>query len=356
MTAPDGLKQQAMTSVVGPRPRKKLLKRALADHSQLLRRTVQILFLVLNLWIGVQFYLWVRYCESGGRTWFAERPAGVEGWLPLASLMNLKALAAGGGISRIHPAGTFLLMAFLAMSILFRRSFCSWVCPVGTVSEFLWKLGRKLFRRNFRLPRKADIALRGVKYLLLAFFLFAVATMPVLAIRQFLDSPYGVIDDVKMLNFFREVGLTGIVVLTVLVAGSIAVQNFWCRYFCPYGALMGLVSMLSPLRIRRNAELCIDCEKCAKRCPAALPVDRLATIQSAECAGCLQCVAACPAEGALFLSAPLRKRVPAWAVAAGIAILFLGAYSYARWTGHWTTDLPRQVYFNLVPHADDFDH
>ncbi len=353
-----------MTSAVAPKPRKKLLKRALADHSQLLRRTVQALFLSLNLWIGVQFYIWVRYYESGGRTWFADRPAGVEGWLPLASLMNLKVLALGGGISRIHPAGTFLLIAFLAMSLLFRKSFCGWICPVGTISEYLSKPGRKLFRRNSslrpaftgRLPRAADIALRSVKYILLAFFLFAVATMPVLAIRQFLDSPYGVIDDVKMLNFFREIGLTGVIVLTVLVAGSVAVQNFWCRYFCPYGALMGLVSMFSPLRIRRNADLCIDCAKCAKACPAALPVDRLVTIKSAECLGCLECVSACPAEGALFLSAPRHKRFPAWALATGVAILFISTYSYARWTGHWTTDLPNRVYFNLVPRADQFEH
>src|ERR1035437_8790231 len=41
-------------------------------------------------------------------------------------------------------------------------------------------------------------------------------------------------------------------------------QNFWCRYLCPYGALMGLVSLASPLRIRRETSLCIDCGKCAK--------------------------------------------------------------------------------------------
>lgn len=337
-------------------PRKKLLKRALPENSQVLRRWVQAFFLALNAWIAVQFYLFVRYYETGGRSWFAARPSGVEGWLPLASLMNLKVLIAGGGISKIHPAGTFLLIAFLSASFLFRRSFCGWICPVGTVSEYLGKLGRKLFRHNFRLPRAADFSLRGVKYILLAFFLFAVATMPVAAIHEFLDSPYGAVDDVKMLNFFREIGVVGVIALTVLAAGSVAVQNFWCRYFCPYGALMGLLSTIGPLRIRRDKDVCIDCAKCAKACPAGLPVDRLITIRSAECMGCLHCVAACPAEGGLFLSAPRRTRVPAWTVAAGIAILFLGAYSFARWSGHWTTDLPGSVYFNLVPRADEFGH
>ncbi len=187
-------------------------------------------------------------------------------------------------------------------------------------------------------------------------FVWVVASMSVAAIQEFLESPYGMVDDVKMLNLFRDLAVPGATILAVLVLGSIVVQNFWCRYFCPYGALMGLVSMASPLRIRRDAGLCIDCAKCAKACPSALPVDRLITIRSAECIGCMQCVAACPAEGALFLSTPRRKRVPPWAIAAGVAALFLGVYAYGLWSGHWNTDLTDSEYFQLVPHANEFEH
>jgi polyferredoxin len=344
------------TAPVSAAPRKKLGKRALPERSQTLRRTLQFGFLLLNLWIGVQFYLFVRYYETGGESMRVGRPAGVEGWLPIASLMNLKALILTGRLPTIHPAGTLLLIAFMAGSWIFRKSFCGWLCPIGTVSEYLWRLGRKLFRRNFRLPRAVDISLRGIKYMLMGLFVYVVATMSVAAIRQFLDSPYGMVDDVKMLNLFRNLTVTGWSVMAVLVAGSMLVQNFWCRYFCPYGALMGLVSLASPLRIRRDAELCIDCTKCAKACPSALPVDRLITIQSAECLGCMQCVASCPAEGALFLSTPRRKRVPAWKVAAGIAALFLGAYLFGVWSGQWDTHLTDRVYFQLVPHANEFSH
>src|SRR5262249_32451549 len=164
---------------------------------------VQLLFLALNVWIGVEFYLFVRYYETGGRSTFAARPPGVEGWLPIASLMNLKVLLLTGRMPAIHAAGMFLLVAFLAMSWLLRKSFCGWLCPVGTVSEYLWRLGRETFGRNFRLPRYVDIALRGLKYVLLGLFLYAVISMPVAAIRAFLKGPYGLIDDVKMLNFFR---------------------------------------------------------------------------------------------------------------------------------------------------------
>ena len=335
--------------------RKKLLRRLSPDRSQPLRRAFQGVFLALNLWVGVQFYLFVRYYETGGRTVYAPRPPGVEGWLPIASLMNLKVWLLTGDLPRLHPAGLFLFIAFLAASWIFRKSLCSWLCPAGTVSEYLWRLGRHTFGRNFRLPRWLDLALRSLKYVLLGLFLYAVGSMSVPAIRAFLEGPYGIIDDVKMLNFFRFLGVAGAAVVGIIVIASVFVQNFWCRYLCPYGALMGLASMASPVRIRREAALCIDCARCARECPSALPVDRLVTIRSAECTGCLECVAACPAEGALVMAAG-RRKVPAWVMAAGIAALFLGICGYAQWSGHWHTDLPSRIYFELIPNAGEYGH
>jgi polyferredoxin len=327
-----------------------------ADRSQLIRRTFQFLFLLLNVWIGVEFYLFVRYYESGGETHWAARPAGVEGWLPIASLMNLKSLLVTGKVPATHAAGMFLLIAFLAVSWTFRKSFCSWLCPVGTLSEWLWRLGRDTFGRNWALPRWLDVPLRSLKYILMGLFLYAVLSMPVLGIRQFLDSPYGFVADVKMMNFFRHMTIATAVTLGILVVLSVFVQNFWCRYLCPYGALMGLTALGSPLRIRREAGPCIDCGKCAKACPSQLKVDQLINIRSAECTGCLECVAVCPAEGALFLAAPARRRVPVWAMAAGIAVIFCGLVGYARRAGYWETNVPSSVYFEYVPHASEFNH
>src|SRR6516165_9220307 len=87
--------------------RKKLLKRAGPDHSQHLRRSFQFLFLALNFWIGADFYRFVRFYETGGRTAAVSRPPSVEGWLPIASLMNLKIWLATGALPRLHPAGMF---------------------------------------------------------------------------------------------------------------------------------------------------------------------------------------------------------------------------------------------------------
>ena len=336
--------------------RKKLLRRATPDRSQALRHGFQFAFLALNVWIAAEFYLFVRFYETGGRTIFANRPPGVEGWLPIASLMNLKVWLLTGQLPALHPAGMFLLIAFLAVSWIFRKSFCGWLCPIGTISEYLWRLGWQTFGRNFRLPRWLDIALRSLKYILMGLFLYAVGYMSVPAIRAFLEGPYGIVDDVKMLNFFRLLGVTGAIVIAILVIASVFVQNFWCRYLCPYGAMMGLASLASPLAIRRNPSLCIDCSKCAKACPSQLPVDQLIRISSAECTACLQCVAECPAEGALLMAAPRRQPVPLWTIAAGIALLFLGLTTAARLTGHWQTTIPSQIYFRLIPHANEFTH
>jgi polyferredoxin len=346
-----------------PKPKKKLVRRTDRDYSQVTRRSFQAAFLLLNLYLGTQFYFWVRQFEPGGSATSVARPAGVEGWLPIAALMNLKYLLLTGHVPTLHPAGLFLLISFLAMSFLFRKAFCSWLCPVGTISEYLWQLGRKIFRRNFHLQVWIDAFLRGLKYLLLGFFVWAVSSMAVDELAAFMNSPYGVIADVKMLNFFRHMGETGAIVLGGLVVASLFIQNFWCRYLCPYGALLGITSLFSPARIRRNAETCIDCAKCAKVCPSNLPVDRLVTIKSAECTGCLECVAVCPAKDTLSLSfpaiprlTPAAPRISTWAMAAGIAVLFFGIVGFAKTSGYWDSHVSNATYQQLVPHADEARH
>ncbi|HEY3624663.1 MAG TPA: 4Fe-4S binding protein [Terracidiphilus sp.] len=350
-----------------PKPPKKLLRRLRRDRSQAVRHIVQWAFVALNLWLGVELFLWARYFELGGSGIFVERPAGAEGWLPIAGLMNFKYFISTGEVPAIHPAAMFLFIAFVLMSLLFKKAFCSWLCPVGTLSENLHKLGKKIFHRNLRLPRWADIALRGLKYLLLAFFVFVIGGMSTQVLLGFMNTPYGLIADVKMLNFFRGMGLTAAIVIGVLIVLSMLVQNFWCRYVCPYGALLGLASLLSPVKIRRDSETCIDCAKCAHVCPASLPVDKLVQIRSAECSACMICISACPAENALQFALPPRQTtVPAqrWyrrtlgplTVTAALAYIFLGLVLWAHITNHWNTDVPREVYMHLVPKANSVSH
>jgi len=360
---------EASSTNNAPAKRKKtLVRRVLPDRSQHVRRAVQFAFLLLNAVIGAQFILWVRYFESTGTTRYFERPAGVDGWLPIAGLMNLRYFAVTRQIPPIHPSAMILLCVFLLSSVLVKKAFCSWLCPVGTVSEYLWKLGRKLIRRSLVVPKWLDIPLRGLKYALLAFFVYIVFTMSAMDLGSFLASPFGIVADVKMLNFFRYMGIVGVVVVALLIALSVYIQNFWCRFLCPYGALMGIVSALSPVKIRRDAEACIDCGKCNKACSSQLPVDRLVEIRSVECTGCMECIAVCPAENALQMALVPRKTeataVGRWQgrvlkprmIAVVLAIVFLGLIGAARITGHWQTNISRDIYMQLVPNAENFDH
>jgi NAD-dependent dihydropyrimidine dehydrogenase PreA subunit len=122
--------------------------------------------------------------------------------------------------------------------------------------------------------------------------------------------------------------------------------------------------VLSPVKIRRDAQACIDCGKCSRACPSQLKVDSLVQIRSVECTACMACVAACPVENALQLALPPRRAAERWrgrvvrprAVAAVLAAIFFGVVLLARMSGHWQTVVPRAVYMQLVPHADEVSH
>jgi polyferredoxin len=127
----DGGEPGTLVRIAPPRE-KKAFVRAPPERSQRWRLGFQLAFLALNVAIGVQFWIFVRAFETGAPA-TVERPPGVEGWLPIAALMNLKATVLTGELPSRFPAGMVLLVAFLAITLLFRKAFCSWLCPVGTL-------------------------------------------------------------------------------------------------------------------------------------------------------------------------------------------------------------------------------
>lgn len=329
------------------------------------RHTVQAVFVLINIYICVTFYFWVRFYETGGVTLYMQRPAGIEGWLPIAGLMNLKYFLETWQIPPIHAASMLLLLAFLAMGLLLKKAFCSWLCPVGTLSEALASVGKRITGRHFSPPRWLDIILRSLKYLLLGFFLYLIVPMPVREIQGFLMSPYGLIADVKMLNFFRNIGEITLISVIALTIGSLFIQNLWCRYLCPYGALLGLFSLLSPFKVRRNVDSCIDCGKCAKACPSRIPVDRLIQVRTVECTACMSCVESCPAKDTLVFSVTRPKGQPGSTRSFGLSgmgitllltLILGGTIGYAKLAGHWDTPLPEQYYQRLIPDSQMLGH
>ena len=308
------------------------------------RWAVQGAYLAFLAAVGVEFGLFYR-AAVGGDPGAASRPPAVEAFLPISALVGLKRLALTGSWDEVHPAGLTILLAALASALIARKAFCAWVCPVGTLSRVLEATGRKLlWRRGWpRVPRPLDYALMSLKYLLLCFFLWAVLwAMPLGAVEAFLRSPYNIAADAKMLLFFEDLSLAAAVVLGSLVVLSLVVRNFWCRYLCPYGALLGLASWFSPLRIVRDAPNCNDCQACSRVCPVEIPVASRDSVTNPECTGCMSCVAACTAPDVLTVSRR-KKGVTPWAVpAAGVATL-LAFWIAARATGHWVSLVPPEV-------------
>ena len=263
------------------------------------RILVQSGFALTCLLLGVQFARFVAAARAGAQV-LPARPPGVEGFLPIGGLLGVFDWVYQGTLNAVHPAATVLLLVFVALALLARKSFCSWVCPVGFLSDLLARVGRFFFGRTFRIWRWLDVPLRGLKYLLLGFFAWAIVRMPPMAVRGFIESPYYRLSDVRDGPVLRRaLRRRRRACSPLLLAASILWQGFWCRYLCPYGALLGLVSWLSPMKIRRDPVSCIDCKLCDKACGARLPVSRKTAITSPECTGCLDCVAACPVQDAL---------------------------------------------------------
>lgn len=321
------------------------------ERSQGIRRAVQAAFLLLCVWIGVDFALFMRWASAGGATYVAH-PAGAEGFLPISALLSLKFWMVAGRIHGLHPAGLFIFLAILGIGLLLRKGFCSWLCPVGSLSELLWTLGRKLLGRNLAPPRWLDYPLRAVKYLLLGLFLWAVGRMDGAMLEGFLDSPFNALADVKLYLFFVHISGFALGVVLVLAGLSMLVQNFWCRYLCPYGALLGALSLASPLRITRTQAGCIDCGRCTQACPSRIQVHKAGRVGGDECTACYRCVAACPVKDTLGMRAPVGGAIPAWGFGLVVVGLFVAVTGLAMVTGHWHSRLGPREYLQLIPAAN----
>lgn len=323
-----------------------------------IRNTVQVSFALFLLYLGWRFWLFVRYFETSGATPLVSRPAGVEGFLPISALMAFRYWVTTGVFDPIHPAGLAIFLAIVLTAFLYKKAFCSWLCPIGTLSEGLARLGERLLGGQLSLPRWLDLPLMGLKYLVLGSFIKVIYwDMPVTAVGAFLNSPYNMVADVKMLRFFLDLSPTAVVVLLLLVLLSFLVRHFWCRYLCPYGAMLGLVSLVSPFKVTRQEAFCTGCGRCDRVCPGNIRVSAARRVSSVECSACLNCLHHCPRQGALALQEPFARLALPPLV---FPLLFTGTFFFllavARLTGNWATVLSPADYMYLIPRAAFFGH
>jgi polyferredoxin len=335
------------------------IRKRFAEDSQFQRSTVQFAFVLLCLWIGVEFAMFMQWGTSGGTEAFVQRPPGVEGFLPISALISLNYWLHTGIINNVHPSGLIILLAILGVSIVLKKAFCSWLCPVGTLSESLWMLGKKIFGRTWDLPRWLDYPLRSLKYLLMGFFVYSILQMDAESLKGFIYSPYNKMADVKMYLFFAEITSFALWTLIILALLSVVIKNFWCRFLCPYGALLGIAGWLSPLKITRTKETCVDCELCTKACPSRITVHKATRVWSDECTSCMACVAVCPVQNTLELRmAKKAPAVPTRIYGVLVAGVFVAIVGMAMVGGFWQNGISQEEYrkrFNTL-NAPVYNH
>lgn len=286
-----------------------------------------------------------------------------EAYCPFGGLQALGSYLLSQALSCTMTSAQIVMGVLLfAGVLLFSKLFCSYVCPIGTVSEWLGTLGDKL-KIRYTIKGLADKILRSLKYILLFTTLYFTLQSNELFCKKF--DPYFALAS----GFNTDVVLQFAIISIVLVVfGSIFIRLFWCKYLCPLGAISnlfkfsvffvsvlvvylmllkvgvevsyvwplaiacvggyiievtGLTSKFTPAaKITRNTESCINCNLCSKKCHQAIDVANLKTVKHVDCNLCGDCLLVCPVEKTLTINKqPKLKHLP---VIALVVIVVLG--------------------------------
>lgn len=271
-----------------------------------LRRISQGLFLFLF------FYLFLQ-TESKG---FDELGYPVKVFLDLDPLIFLSTLLSSRSIVKLF----YLSLVTILITIIFGRVFCGWICPFGTLNNLVGLLKK---RETYRFKRFQ------IKYYILFFLLSAslftlqfsglmdpisllIRSMTVniypsfnYAVRAIFDFLYSL--DIRVLEsvysiikrsvlsfeqtFYRQSLFIGGLFLLILGL-NLYERRFWCRYLCPLGALLGLLSRYSLLK-RSVSEGCNSCGICERNCPSGA-INKSQEWLQTECFQCFNCDDLCP--------------------------------------------------------------
>lgn len=256
----------------------------------------------------------------------------VEAYCPMGGLEGLYLFVTTGGfIRRIQPSTMVVFAAVLIMTLIFSRGFCGWVCPFGSLQEWLGILGRKLFGKQYNPTGPWEKRLRYLKYVVLAVIVGFTWYLGTLVFR-----PY----DPFLAFFHLGKGVDEMpwayAALGAVVLGSLRYERFFCKYACPMGAVIGLAGKVSLTKIVRDEQDCKECNVCQKKCWAHVDFLSTKVINDADCNHCLDCLENCPKPAVLSLRG-IQWRIPqpvyASILVAGL-FLVVGASQVA---GYWQT-------------------
>lgn len=262
--------------------------RLFRPHTIWIRKIVQWFFFLLIALIAINHTL----AESGSAIPILSS-ASLHAVCPFGGVETLYTLAASGLlVKKVHASALVLAGLSLLLAIFFGPVFCGWICPLGTVQEWVSKLGRKLFRRRYNhfVPTKLDNLLRYARYGILVWVLYVTATSGTLIFEAY--DPY-----FALFNFWSsEVAPTALLILAATLMLSVFVERPWCKYACPYGAVLGLTNLFRVFSIKRAASTCKADGACSIMCPMNIPVDNKNMVRDHQCISCLECTseAICP--------------------------------------------------------------
>jgi polyferredoxin len=286
-----------------------------------------------------------------------------EAYCPMGGIQSLFTFLENGALA-CSMAGMQLVLgiALLICVLLFSKLFCGYICPLGTLSEWFGKIGRKL-NIQMTIPPTADKILRLFKYALLGItFYFTLSS------NELFCKTYDPFFAIVSRFCYDVVPWMAISAIALLAIGSTIIPMFWCRYVCPLGALSTLfkhiyvvitlvviylvihffnvgISWIYPLlalfiagyffeailperskslqmlKITRNSHSCIDCGLCSKKCPQGIDVASLEVVNHADCNLCGECVGSCPVSHTLLVN---NKNNFRWMPIIALGILVLG--------------------------------
>ncbi len=252
-----------------------------------IRHIVQFIFFMLLFLTAIGHTLE----ESGVHLPFIEA-ASIHTLCPFGAVVSFyKLITTGTFVNKIHASAMVLFSATLFLSVLFGPVFCGWVCPLGTIQQWVSAAGKKLgLKGKFTVPPLLDRVLRNMRYLVLLWVVYVTAVSGELIFADY--DPY-----YALFNFWSgEVAVSALIILGLTLALALFVERPWCKYACPFGALLGISNTFRVFGIKRNASTCISCQKCSKVCPMGIDVAHMTKVKDPQCISCYACTSeqACP--------------------------------------------------------------
>jgi polyferredoxin len=267
-----------------------------------IRRVVQVFFFALIALISINHTL----AETGKGISFLSN-ASLHAVCPFGGVVTIYQYATSGTfVQKIHESAFILMILGFLLAVLFGPVFCGWICPFGTLQEWIASLGRKIFKRrrfNHFIPQKIDRILRYTRYIVLIWVIYVTAATGTLIFSSY--DPY-----FALFNFWTgEVAIAGLVILGITLLASLFIERPWCKYACPYGAVLGLSNLIRIFRIQRISSTCRMDGACDITCPMNINVSAKDTVYDHQCISCLECTseARCPVAGTVTFTSKSNK-------------------------------------------------